>query len=195
MRTTLATLATILAASAAPALAQSSDDPFQGPFVGVGIGGQSNEVDGGPILNDDSEDNFAFTGFAGYDHRLTEKVVIGAELGAVFSSDAEQDLQTAAGPLEFDPEYEINLSGRLGYLVRPDTLVYARAGYSTLQADLTGAGINRDEDFDGWLGGAGVEYAFRDKYSVRAEYRYQDLSENDIDVERNQAFVSVLYRF
>ncbi len=173
-------------------------EPFDGPFIGAAVGVTNDDIDQVGLIGEQDDEFVAFSGFVGYDYRLPHNFLVGVEAGAVYTVDDEQPLMGTATTLEFDPQYEINVSGRLGYLVRDDLLVYARGGYANLRATVdnpTVAGPDLNEDFDGWLVGGGVEYAFYDRLSARVEYRYQELSEGDFDIERNQAFVGVSYNF
>ncbi len=117
--------------------------------------------------------------------------------GGALYDDQDQWSGAFTGFVGYDPKYEINASGRIGYLVRPDVLVYARGGYANLRGEFTpvSGGASLNTDIDGWLAGGGVEYAFYKNLSARAEYRYQDLGKGDYDVERNQALIGVTYRF
>lgn len=200
MRTKFAALmiAALLASSSSASYAQDADKTFQGPFVGVGVGGLNDGIQGDDVFDNQDQWSAAFTGFVGYDHKLPYNFVVGVEAGAVYSADDEQIFDGGAGARNLDPQYEINATGRIGYLVRPDVLVYARGGYSHFEADfeqIGGPGVYLSENFDGWLVGGGVEYLFYKNLSARAEYRYLDLNQDGLDLERNQAFVGVSYRF
>jgi outer membrane immunogenic protein len=61
----------------------------------------------------------------------------------------------------------IGASARVGYVVRPDWLVYAKGGYTNYR-DVT------SQNLDGFRVGGGVEHNISARSFVRAEYRYSD---------------------
>lgn len=198
MNTKLAVLIAAFLGSASPVLAQSEAGAFNGPYAGVGVGGLNDSVSAGGIFDKQDQTSAAFTGFVGYDYTLPHNFVIGAEAGAVYAADDEQSIGGSAGAINLNPKYEINATGRIGYLVRPDVLVYGRGGYANLEADVEQAdapGVTLNQNYDGWVAGGGVEYSFYKNLSARIEYRYQNLNDGDVDIERDQAFVGLSYRF
>jgi outer membrane immunogenic protein len=66
---------------------------------------------------------------------------------------------------------------RLGYLVTPDTLLYATGGaaYAREKFSFTPLAMNTKVDHLGWTVGGGVEYKFAPEWSLKAEYLYADL--------------------
>ena len=73
---------------------------------------------------------------------------------------------------------EIDLAGRLGTTVTPNTLLYGKIGYANLQVREaeTVAGITSGQlrDLDGLLLGAGAEVQVSPKAYIKSEYRYTD---------------------
>jgi outer membrane immunogenic protein len=100
---------------------------------------------------------------------------------------------------EADPKYSFDLTARAGYLVNPQTLLYARGGYTNARLRTTvtdAAGILSDSDNrDGWLAGAGVEREVAQKLSARLEYRYSKLSEGTGKDQRHRVLAGLSYRF
>jgi outer membrane immunogenic protein len=198
----LTCLSAALLASTSLASAQgAAKAPFDGPFAGLGAGALNDKVGRVGILGtleDQDQWSADVTAFAGYDYALPYNFVVGVEGAGAYSVNDDQNIGGTAGAFKFDPQYELNFTGRFGYLIRPDVLVYARGGYTNLHGDVepTGAaGADHNSHIDGWLVGGGIEYSFFENLSARAEYRYQDLSKSDFDLERNQAFVGISYRF
>src|SRR3546814_8886455 len=70
----------------------ASAEPFNGPFVGV-QGGWSQDDLGKPSTGvgdlrvDSSQDSFPGGVFAGYDYKVSPRVVLGAEAGVQFGAD------------------------------------------------------------------------------------------------------------
>jgi opacity protein-like surface antigen len=72
---------------------------------------------------------------------------------------------------------------RLGY-VAGNTLVYATGGlaYARVKYSESGPGIDAfatDYYHLGWAAGAGIEYAFAPRWSVKLEYLYADLGKTE----------------
>jgi outer membrane immunogenic protein len=197
-----ATLATVLAAAtAAPATAAE----FNGPFVGAQVGWQSEKMKNtdssfGVTPVDDKMNSVTGGIYAGYDKRVADRVVIGAEAGLDFASDDETQASVGGTTYSVDPKYSFDVTARAGFLATPETLVYARGGYTnarvrTSLASL--AGVESDSDNqDGWLAGAGVERQIKDNVSARLEYRHSKFSQDgDGKDNRNRVLAGLSYRF
>lgn len=86
-----------------------------------------------------------------------------------------------------DADWLATLRGRLGYLVKPETLVYGHAGFAW--ADVSGSWISTpgggagpwlgsgDETMSGWVVGAGIEHMFTSNMSGFLEYSWIDLGD------------------
>lgn len=192
-------LAAALGAAVTPAQAETYD----GPYVGVTAGWERREIadhiDTRPITAEVSRDALVLGGYAGYNFKVTDRIVIGAE--AAFSATVDDRIRAASAgkSLTIDPRYSFDLSARAGYLVTDQTLVYVRSGYAnnrvrTTLDGLTGPVIASD-NLGGWQLGGGVEYAITDRISARAEYRYSDFGTNGGQYDRHQTLVGVSYNF
>ncbi|MGJ5180487.1 outer membrane protein [Bradyrhizobium oligotrophicum] len=66
--------------------------------------------------------------------------------------------------------------GRIGYAFGP-TLLYATGGYAwannKLSLSALGVGVSDEQFLNGWTVGAGAEWMFAPKWSVKAEYLYK----------------------
>lgn len=202
MKTSLISIAAIAALGAAAAPAQA--DTFEGPYVGVTAGWERSEIadriDARPITGEASRDALVLGGYAGYNLKATDRIVIGAEAGFSAAVDDQARVTSGGRPLTIDPRYSFDLSARAGYLVTDKALVYVRGGYAnsrvrTTFAPATGSPIVTSDNLDGWQIGGGVEYAISDKISARAEYRYSDLGSNGGQFDRHQTLVGVSYNF
>ncbi|WP_374405910.1 outer membrane protein [Pelagerythrobacter sp.] len=222
MKKTIAFIATgSLVALATPAMAQSADSPFNGPRIGV-IGGYD-QTGAGSSIDDDSENNdndqsiegFGYGFEAGYDLD-TGGAVIGIE-GEYMDSTADTEFTNGdfesfgLGPVDSNRDLYIGL--RAGAKVTPNTLIYAKGGYTNAKFDATTLdGENEydtDFDTDGYRVGAGVEYAMDSGLYVKGEYRYSnyseaevdlpgdrpDIDQYDVDLDRHQVVASVGMRF
>jgi len=185
----------------APAQAEN----FEGPFVGV-EGGYSRD-DIGPDIEDDIEisedldrDAAYFQLFAGYDHAVADKVRLGVEAAIGIGADDELSLSDGTDSVSLDPEFSFELTGRAGYLVGENTMLYARGGYHSSRVELTiteeGTADFQDKGYvEGFLVGGGFEHAFGDNLRSRIEYRYSDLGSNGANWDRHQVLAGVLYNF
>lgn len=190
-----------LLAISSPAAAED----FDGPFVGAAAGYSRDEVgpdlgDGLALASELDRDAAYFQLFAGYDYAVAPKVRIGVEAAIGIGADDALNLRDSAGSLELDPEYSFEATGRIGYLVSDNALLYVRGGYqnSRVEATLIEAGqpALRDKDnVDGWLAGGGLEYAFGNNLRTRLEYRYSDLGSDGADWDRHQVLAGVLWNF
>ena len=179
-------------------------EPFSGPFVGVQAGYERTELGtvSGTLGNlPVGRLNDTVTGgiFAGFDHKLSPRVVLGAEAGINLTDSDDLGTTIGGNRIGIDPERSMDLSARLGYLVDDRTLLYARGGYTNVRAETTistAAAVRSDSsNLDGWLVGGGIERSLSDSISTRLEYRYSDLSAHDGKFDRHQVLLGVAYRF
>lgn len=213
----LAALATS-SALAAPAFAQDSTAP-SGFRVGVVTGldivrpGSSEDSD---ISGDDqSIEGFQYGVEAGYDVPIGTNVVAGIE--AELSDSTAKTKNNTSDPNFFGygsvkTGRDIYVGARLGYMVAPTTMLYAKGGYTNARLDVT-AGRNNaltDENFqlDGWRVGAGVEQSLGRNTYAKLEYRYSKYTDADfqyangattdtfsVDTDRHQIVAGVGVRF
>lgn len=169
-------LAAVAALVAVPALAA----PFDGPFIGVQGGWQQDRTklsatDNG-IGGRTSDRNSAFTygGQLGYDKKISPQVVVGGEVSLTDQTHDTDVSDALRNNYRLNFGRTVNATARVGYLVRPDTLVYARAGYSNARFDLRDTIGASAQNRDGYTVGAGVEKAITSSVSARLEYNYSD---------------------
>lgn len=192
-----------LAATATPAFAQDAQ-PFEGPFIGASAGWNRAEAagrtEGGqPLDGEAARDSVVIGAFAGYDHKVVDRVVLGAEAGFSIALDDSSAGRSAGNQITLDERYSFDLTGRAGYLVTDDVLIYARGGYanSRVRTEIEQAGsiATRSDNRDGWLVGGGAEYAISPNIRARVEYRYSDFGSDGRNSERHQTLVGISYKF
>lgn len=210
-----------LAASvfASPALAQDEVNPqFTGPRVGI-IGGydivrpgstEDSDIDG----DDQNVDGFLYGVEAGFDFSLGNAVVgVEAELsdstGKVRADSTDPDF---FGFGEVGTGRDIYVGARAGFLAGPDTLIYAKGGYTNARLNVLASDgtteLRESFELDGWRAGAGVERAIGTNAYAKLEYRYSNYSnanfeyrngavteDFDIDTDRHQIVAGVGFRF
>ena len=219
------TLALMVAGSAmaltSPAMAQSADDPFTG-FRLEALGGFDSSRAGSTTDDDTNEDNdesiegIAYGTAVGYDFNAGN-VVLGVEAEL---TDSSADSEFENGDFEgiglgnVNAGRDIYVGARVGVLATPQTLLYAKGGYTNARYNVNGT-FDGDEfrskiDTDGFRVGAGVEQAFGENVFAKLEYRYSNYSDaeldfedenrpdidlGEIDVDRHQVMAGVGYRF
>ena len=202
MKTALvsAALVATIAAFSAPAHAET----FAGPYVRVTAGWERGEIADSivsiqPIDANASRDALALGGYAGYNYRVAERFVIGAEAGFTATVDDRVHATSANEAVTIDPRYRFDLTTRTGYLVSEKALVYVRGGYANNRVrtalETAGGTVRESDNLDGWLVGGDVEYAISDRITARAEYRYSDFGSNASQYDRHQTLVGVSDNF
>ncbi|WP_420606413.1 outer membrane protein [Novosphingopyxis sp.] len=207
-------------AIAVPAMAQSAatDGPFTGPRVELTTGYDSltagSDVDSNNDNNDQSIDGLLYGAGVGYDFNVGG-AVLGVE-GEYTDSTAKVEIDN--GDVEnfgfgrVDAGRDLYVGVRAGVLVGPQTLIYAKGGYTNARLNLLARNgedeLRANYELDGFRIGAGAERAFTDKVFGKLEYRYSNYSSANfgaddttfaddirIDTDRHQVAVSLGYRF
>lgn len=216
-------LALIAAASAfalgAPAHAQD-DATFTGPWV-AGLVGYDNSRAGSDVDDDTQEDDFhdGISGVnygvgVGYDFDMGG-VVLGVE-GEWMESEADTkydlDDDVGLGIANLSTGRDLYVGGRVGARLGTNAMVYAKGGYTNGRYNVLASDGTTDTktnvNLDGWRVGAGVEVAITNNAFVKAEYRYSNYTNGeveapsgatsgnfDVDVDRHQGVVGVGLRF
>ncbi len=160
MKITLALLATVAALAATPAFAQD-DTPFAGAHIG--IEGGWGRVGGSRI----GSDGFVYGVNGGYDLALSN-VRIGPELEITGSTQKTCITLPVPGPAQRNcqrTDRDLYVGGRLGYVVNPSVLIYAKVGYTNgrfndrFESDGPVVPPSFHRDHDGVRVGGGLEYA------------------------------------
>jgi outer membrane immunogenic protein len=165
--------AVLAAASATPAFAQETQAPFAGGHIEA-VGGYDSISGGG-----DSQSGLAYGIAGGYDFR-SGNAVFGFELEAAESTTGDAGVEAGR---------DLYAGGRVGAVVSPNVLIYAKAGYTNARASVTGLG---GANFEGIRAGAGVEILVGKNFSIRGEYRY---SNYEAGLSRNQGVIGLGFRF
>ena len=163
---------------------------WSGCYVGATAGGgwaEKHIVDYEPGLPGRDRDRHTASGAiaggqAGCDYQVS-KWVFGVEgsLAASGVNGKGADLANSALTWHSENPWLATLTGRIGYSVQPDTLVYAKGGAAWVKDHniLTfdgGVQSAPDTVMNGWTVGGGVEYRFTPHWSILLEYNYIDLA-------------------
>jgi outer membrane immunogenic protein len=189
----------IIAALAASALATPALAQDGARFSGVrveGIAGwDRNQISGG------RSDGIHYGAGLGYDFRAGGAVLgIEGEAGDSTADECATGVTAAGDRLCAEAGRDLYVGGRVGALVGPSTLVYAKAGYANtrlrLDYDANLAGTTGDftthGDYDGLRVGGGIEQAIGRNAFVKAEYRYSNYEQG---YEKHQVVGGFGFRF
>ena len=191
--------ADLVEAPPAPVVEEISVYDWSGGYLGIYKGGTW--VNGHFRVPGDSahEDFNGFTlgKFVGYNF-MYDSILIGVE-GDITYSWNDNRYRALGEHYDVGTDWGGSLRARLGYAF-DHTLVYATGGWSATRATIDGPGDNSDRTFHGWNIGAGVDWAITNDWFVRAEYRYTDFGNNNInglkiDLDQHQALIGVAYKF
>lgn len=185
IRSIILSAVAVAALSTAPAMAQSV---FDGAYVGAMGGydwfsGHAKSGVGGGASRNQADGSGATAGvFAGYGQTFdlpgAGTFYLGAEgEGSFYTGDNTQG--NALAQNHVSPDYSAGASLRIGYLVLPDALLFARIGWAHtgVDFDTTPVGGSTTHDyrsFDGIRAGGGVDYMVTDHLFTRIEYVYTD---------------------
>ena len=128
----------------------------------------------------------AFVGgvMAGINHRLWQRVVLGAQFDALFNTD-QVELSGPGFNADISSDASFAVSARLGYLLSERTMAYIIGGLSYSEFDLKattpigGISTNVADVFGAHVGG-GLETVLTGPWKLRAEYRYTSYQEEDL---------------
>lgn len=145
----------------------------------------------------------------GYDYQINPSFVIGAfgdadyahlrqSNGLSLSLDEDAELH---GSTKTEFKNMLMVGGRIGYLARPDTMLFVSGGYANVEADDTNVAVGISVDgtdvggggttlisgrhFNGGFIGGGIETRLNDSLSLKAEYRYIDLGSETVKLLPN----------
>lgn len=180
MRVLSFTMASLLAASiATPSLAQESGSAFTGFYGGVEVGAarQSTKTTvtpptglGAAATKTKQRTGLDFGGFAGYGYTFDNGLYLGVE-GSINQASGKSKPLTLAGVSTLEKAgLEAALTGRVGYTVTEDILVYGIAGVNRRQSTFNLAdGLKKKQTLSGSVFGVGAAYAFGDNLIGRVE--------------------------
>lgn len=207
-----------MVAVSSPALAQDNE-AFTGPRIEGLVGwdssrpGSTEDIDNVDEI-DQSIDDIAYGVGIGYDFSAGGAVV-GIE-GEWMESNAKTEFDTTGfttfGVSNIETGRDLYVGARAGVLLSPRTLLYVKGGYTNARYNVLATDnttdIETDIDVDGWRAGAGAEFAITDNAFIKAEYRYSNYTEGeveapsglesdrfDLDLDRHQVMAGVGVRF
>jgi len=183
----------VAALATAPAFAAPAE-PFSGPFVGIQGGWQQDReqvrIDDNGTSDSfrDRKAGFAYGGQVGYDYKLAPRIVLGAEASATGRT-GHTDIGSDTDDYRLKVGRTLGASARLGYLVTPTGLLYARGGYANTRFTLDDGVDKASTNRDGYVAGVGYEQALTKTVSARVEYDYSNFGHQRLDQVADDADV------
>lgn len=189
--------------AAQTAHAQSGEDKsFDGFKVGASVGRTSQDVDrkiaGETAKLDIDKKSIDWRGYVGYDIQTDSNIVIGAEVG-IGGGGKTLEQKVGATNVKVNPRRSIDATGRVGYAAGNQVLLFAKGGWAWQRFDVdaksTAAGAKSVETRikeNGFLYGAGVEYALSPSFSLRGEFDRVKFSD---ELKRNRFLLGAAVRF
>lgn len=111
--------------------------------------------------------------FAGYQHQFSNNVVLGVEADALYSFGKTRYDRFGVGS-EMWTDWSGTIRARVGYAL-DRTLVYATGGFAAQRGWVDSTVTGKESDINtGYVLGAGLEYAFTDRFFGRLEYQFAD---------------------
>ena len=158
---------------------------YVGGNVGASWGGGSISGSGGGTASGSSNAGFTGGGQFGCDYQ-TGALVIGIRNLINWSDLSFNSTLAAGGSIDVKNNWVDLLTGRLGYAVQPNWLLYFQGGgawtHGTVQ-QFNGAGTQigqTDRNRTGWTVGGGSEYKFTPNWSVFVEYNYASFGSKQV---------------
>lgn len=156
---------------------------YAGVNGGYGFGGRDRVGLNPTFGNIGNLENSGFFGGGQVGYNLqAHDFVLGIE-GDMQWSGISADDTVAPFTMSSDINYYGTLRGRAGFAI-DSALIYATAGlaYADIDYSIVGAGGSLTSNYGAWgyAMGAGIEYAFDDNWSAKAEYLYLDLGSKSL---------------
>jgi len=172
---------------------------WEGFYIGAGVGYNSLTTD----VDELESDGLTLGGFGGFNAQIDSNWVVGLE-GSFhvpqhnwsYGTSYEEELTVGGVALEFTfdasvdigMDYEVTVTPRIGYLIQPNTMLYAKAGaaYGVFDTSISGsASVTSGNDTAeasasasdtqaewGYAVGAGVEHMVTDRVFIGLDYTY-----------------------
>jgi outer membrane immunogenic protein len=111
----------------------------------------------------------------GYNWLFSPQYLLGFEIDTSFGSLKDSAQFSGIGVVGTSKIDDLGTARlRLGYLLTPETLVYATGGAAYAREKFTSTVLSSKFDHLGWTVGGGAEYKFAPEWSVKAEYLHAE---------------------
>ncbi|HVY58959.1 MAG TPA: outer membrane protein [Xanthobacteraceae bacterium] len=190
---------------------------WNGFYIGGHIGGAFEREDATDVITgataSTDPSGFIGGGQLGFNYQFAPNWVLGLEgdiSGTSVDGTADFDPLVFGAPatIKDDVNFYATLTGRLGFTVQPNWLLYVKGGAAWKDSDYTlttgGLAEKISNTRTGWTVGGGLEYAFYNNWSAKLEYDFLDFGTDrldflagpqDIKSETHQVKFGINYRF
>ncbi len=142
---------------------------YAGIHSGYGFSNTTISVPGAGSFSGIGANGWLIGGKIGADWQVAQRFVLGALLeGDLSRIDTTLAIAGATGSISGDRRWAVR--GRAGYLLTPETLVYATGGWTQGHATLSALGALIGLNTNGWQVGGGVETRLTGNLFLHAEY-------------------------
>ncbi len=154
---------------------------YFGGFGGYAAGEITADADN-PDFDSEYDLNFAVGGAQfGYNHQFGQ-FVVGGEIDFSFT-DGDTSEAVGVGEYQSNIDWLATFRLRAGY-TWDNLLIYATGGFAAAETDdrffdVDGVREEATGSRKGWTAGAGFEWAFYDRWSVKGEYLFVDLGDDE----------------
>jgi outer membrane immunogenic protein len=163
--------------------------PWTGFYLGAAFGGTASvehtnsTVNGVSFTNQIGGQGVLVSAYGGYDLQVMPKALVGVLVEGTWASpqaSVSAQVGGANATITSQPDWGIAILARAGILATPSTLLYLTGGYAGQNLHSTGtavapgafASFTRNDWFNGWTVGGGLETKLRGPLSAKLEYRY-----------------------
>jgi outer membrane immunogenic protein len=184
----------------APAVAAPLPYNWTGCYLGGNVGGawqNNSSIDAIALIPTGSDRGNSFIGGAqvGCDYQFASNWVIGIQGMFDWTGINSSHLFTGSPTetLGVNTKSIYTLTGRIGYTIRPEMLLYFKGGAAWARIDYSDFNPAGNTPFlgqasvtrSGWTVGGGIEYTFLRNWSAFAEYDYIDLGSRNVSLTYN----------
>lgn len=187
-------------------------DLWSGPYIGLSLGGRwtsDSWATAGTYGSHEYESSSARVGlYGGYNWQVKPDWIVGIEADIAWANNhSSLDVipgitgKNRTGTSDLKDNAEGGIRARIGYLVTPDTLIFATGGVSFLQSEVNASSVTttRIKNYcapdtvvttraadsaswtqAGWSVGGGIEKAVAKNWLLRGEYRYSSYGSHKV---------------
>ncbi len=170
---------------------------WTGFYIGAAFGGgtlverQVSSNGGATLTQDTGGQGVLASVYGGYDFQVMPRALVGVLVEGTWSniqSNASAQVPGANANVSTQPNLGFSALVRAGILPTPGTLLYLIGGYSgqnihssgTASAGGAFASFSRDDFFNGWTIGSGVETMLSRGWSAKLEYRFTQFESRNL---------------
>jgi len=179
-----ASLLSMSSLMATPVHAGMDANPFEGLYGGINVNyskvgatvihTELANPDGDPdnfgsITSSSGSNGFGGNLYAGIGYNMMGPLYMGLE-GGLGMNGGTTKISDGTTELGLKAKFAFDLSGRLGFTVSDNVLIYGLGGYTSTKFGTQGFTTDQSESLSGYRYGAGFEYGIMEDMALRVEY-------------------------